>query len=97
MMTLPALINDFVARLEDAIESRIREHLLAGLNADKGSGRGTKRPARPAAVSSSRRRQGQYIGLLRSLSGRDRARVQAAARKDGVPAALRLARQLKRM
>jgi hypothetical protein len=96
MMTWRALIDDFAARFGVEIESRIRGRLLAALAADKGGGPGTARLARSAAVSPSRRRQGQYIGLLRSLNARARARVQAAARKEGVPAALRLARQLKR-
>jgi len=39
---------------------------------------------------------GQYIGLLRRLSGATRQRVQATARKEGVPAALALAGQLER-
>ena len=50
----------------------------------------TNTPARLAAM----RRQGQYLGTLNKLGGSDRARVKALAKKEGVPAALALAKKL---
>jgi hypothetical protein len=50
----------------------------------------TNTPQRLAAM----RRQGQYLGALNKLSGADRARVKAVAKKEGVPAALALAARL---
>ena len=38
--------------------------------------------------------QGQYMGRLRKLKGPDKAKVKAAAKKDGVKAAVKLADQI---
>jgi hypothetical protein len=96
MRTLPALLQDFVVRLEEVIESDLRARVLGALGVAKTRKSAVAGRARAAVVAPARRLQGQYIGLLRSLTGRVRQRVQATARKDGVRSALRLARQLKR-
>lgn len=68
-----------------------------------GSGRRGRPPGtalralgRPRAVSDGRRLHGQYIGRLRSLKGRDRARVQAVRNKKGPAEAIKLADRLLR-
>jgi hypothetical protein len=67
-----------------------------------GSGRRGRPPtrlglaSRPHAVSDGRRLHGQYIGRLRSLKGRDRARVQAVRNKKGPAEAIKLADKLLR-
>lgn len=68
-----------------------------------GSGRRGRPPGsalralgRPRAVSDGRRLHGQYIGRLRSLKGRDRARVQAVRNKKGPAEAIKLADKLLR-
>ncbi|HEX3698838.1 MAG TPA: hypothetical protein VH374_25940 [Polyangia bacterium] len=52
--------------------------------------------ARSHSVSDGRRLHGQYIGRLRSLKGRDRARVQAVRNKKGAAEAIKLADKLLR-
>ena len=59
-------------------------------------GSGLRAAGRPRAVSDGRRLHGQYIGRLRSLKGRDRARVQAVRNKKGPAEAIRLADKLLR-
>lgn len=48
------------------------------------------------AISAGRRLHGQYIGRLRSLKGKDRARVQAIRKKKGAAEAIKLADRLLR-
>jgi hypothetical protein len=75
------------------------ERRLAMLRADTGSanrGRGrpvgrSSRPANPA-VAASRRLQGEYMGLMRHLGGRDRARIKKIAAEKGREAAVRAMR-----
>ena len=59
-------------------------------------GSGLRALGRPRAVSDGRRLHGQYIGRLRSLKGRDRARVQAVRNKKGAAEAIKLADRLLR-
>jgi hypothetical protein len=47
----------------------------------------TNTPQRIAAM----KRQGEYLGVLSKLTGTNRTRVKTVAKKDGVPAALKLA------
>jgi len=61
-----------------------------------GSGLRAFGAGRPHAVSDGRRLHGQYIGRLRSLKGRDRARVQAVRNKKGAAEAIKLADKLLR-
>jgi uncharacterized Zn finger protein len=49
-----------------------------------------------AKVRAMRKRQGQYLGILRRLEGHDRTTVMAVARKEGVEAALTAAQRLLR-
>ena len=66
-----------------------------GRGGAKGAGVSAPRVAmRYGRISRGRKLQGRYIGLLRRLSGSVRRQVQAAARPDGVEAALALAGSL---
>lgn len=49
-------------------------------------------PANTPKQARARRLQGRYIGLLNGLSGAARARVKAVAKRDGVAAAVKMAR-----
>jgi hypothetical protein len=49
-----------------------------------------------ARVARARRLQGRYLGLLKGLKGDDRSRLKAVASEQGVAAALKFARALKR-
>jgi hypothetical protein len=54
-------------------------------------------PARPSpAPSPGRQLQGRYIGLLRTLTKKDQARVKSIRKKQGVEAAIREAASLRR-
>ena len=89
-----ALIQAFAARLESEVRAEITAHAMAtiGIEAPKSS-----RPSGTslAGVQRSRRLQGQYLGHLRALRGQARARVQRTAQRDGVAAAVKLARRLR--
>lgn len=84
------LIRSFVTKLAAVVEAEVAAQLRSAVEGLEG-GRPHRRYGRPAL---GRRLQGQYIGLLRRLSGATRRRVQATARNQGVSAALTLAAQL---
>jgi len=72
------------------------ERRLAMLRGETGGGtrsrgRPGRRPGRPvnAAVAASRRLQGEYMGLMRHISGRERSRVKKIAAEKGREAAVR--------
>jgi hypothetical protein len=91
-----------VARMASEMNAEIAdlERRLAMLRMDNGSasrgrrGRPPGRPSRPVnpAVAASRRLQGEYMGLMRHLGGRDRARVKKLAAEKGREAAVRAMR-----
>jgi hypothetical protein len=90
---IQSLISQFVAELESLVHEWSLQRALAGLElaaapANSEAGRIGR------AVSPARRLQGRYIGLLRSLRGQARQRVRAAAKRDGVAAALKLIERL---
>jgi hypothetical protein len=60
----------------------------AAVRARGGARRGSSKPVNPA-VAASRRLQGEYMGLMRHISGRDRARIKAIAMEKGREAAVR--------
>jgi hypothetical protein len=85
-----------VARIAGEMQSEISaiEQRLSLLRGDKAeaSKRGeSKRSARPmsAAVAASRRLQGEYMGLMRHVKGRERARIKRLAAEQGREAAVR--------
>jgi hypothetical protein len=47
-------------------------------------------------VARARKLQGQYLGALKSLTGANRARVKAVAKKKGVAAAVKMVLSLKK-
>ncbi len=49
----------------------------------------------PRPPSPGRRIHGQYIGLIRNMAAKDKARVRAIHAKKGVEAAIKLARELR--
>ena len=53
-----------------------------------GSGRRPSRPVNPA-VAASRRLQGEYMGLMRHITGRERARIKKIAAEKGREAAVK--------
>lgn len=53
---------------------------------------GRRKPASPA-LQAARKKQGQYMGVTRTLSRADKARVSAVREKD-IDAAIKLAREL---
>jgi hypothetical protein len=111
MAVTPDFVVEFVDRLKAAIEreslarlssSALRALQLANGNETPAEPRRRRRRAivarrsRTVTVSKGRRLQGQYIGRLRNLKGRNRLRVKAVARKKGVEAAIKLADKLAR-
>ena len=88
-----------VSRMASEMNAEIAdlERRLAMLRADTGrgtaagrgrSGRRSSRPVNPA-VAASRRLQGEYMGLMRHLGTRDRARIKKVAAAKGREAAVR--------
>ncbi len=81
---------------------------LGGRTAAKGGRKTAAKAARKAVakarvkrrlsprVQALRRRQGQYMGLVRRLTEAEKARVRAVRVKNGLPAAIRLALSLGR-
>ena len=88
-----------VARMASEMNAELAdlERRLAMLRADTGSGRRgrpagrSSRPVNPA-VAASRRLQGEYMGLMRHLTGRDRTRIKQIAAEKGREAAVRAMR-----
>lgn len=56
--------------------------------ASRGTARRRNRPVN-AAVAASRRLQGEYMGLMRHMTGRDRARIKKIAASKGREAAVK--------
>jgi hypothetical protein len=83
------LVMQFVSTLAVLVERNVAERLREVVG-----GMGSRRGSARRRVPRARRLQGQYIGLLRRLSGMTRARVQKAARESGAVAALDLAAKL---
>jgi hypothetical protein len=89
-----------VARMASEMNAEIAdlERRLAMLRLDTGLARRRGRPigrsSRPVnpAVAASRRLQGEYMGLMRHLGGRDRARIKKLAAEKGREAAVRAMR-----
>lgn len=98
-----AIVSEFVERLVAAVEAeallRARQSVVRGLDAllparkRAASPRGSS-VQRSGRVSAARKRQGQYLGRLKRLSGKARQRVQALAREKGVAEAIKLADRL---
>jgi hypothetical protein len=90
-----------VTRMASEMNSEIAdlERRLAMLRGDaagaaRGRGRPGRRPGRPGrpanpAVAASRRLQGEYMGLMRHISGRERSRIKKIAADKGREAAVR--------
>jgi hypothetical protein len=103
-------VVDFVRRLAVAIDAevdiRAREAVIRALRGSNGRsslGAAANRRRRPRSAAASnkdgvvpkwRRVQGQYLGRLRKLTGKNRVRVKAVARTKGVEAAIKLADRL---
>ena len=100
---MPNDIAQIVAEFADRLTAAIEEDTLAKVRGVLGGGIGVSRPrrgrppgtgrvgraVRSGPVSPARRLQGQYLGALRKLKGRERNRIRAIAKKDGVAAALK--------
>lgn len=84
-----------VTRMASEMEREIAdlEQRLAMLRSDRSPSRG--RPARKSsgpvnpAVAASRRLQGEYMGLMRHITGRERARIKKIAAERGREAAVK--------
>lgn len=98
------LVSEFVEKIIAVVENealaRAKQSIVRGFDAFAPARRGANSRTRiftPAGpVSAARKRQGQYLGRLKRLSGRARQRVQALARDKGVAEAIKLADRLAR-
>lgn len=91
---LQGLRRDLVA-LSRAIQSVARSDRGAGSRG--GDRSGGRRRARRRLSEADRARlqvQGEYLGLVRHLSARNRARVKALRSRRGYPPAIKMARRL---
>jgi hypothetical protein len=99
------LVTQFVADLNQGVESSVAESVRMALLGIGQHGNGTRTGARRMrsgemrdhtgrSVSPARRLQGQYLGRLRALRGRDRDRVRAIAKEKGVAHAVREAKRI---
>lgn len=85
-----------VTRMASEMEREIAdlEQRLAMLRSDRASAsgrRGAKKASRSVnpAVAASRRLQGEYMGLMRHITGRERARIKKIAAEQGREAAVK--------
>lgn len=90
-----------LTRMASEMHSEIAdlERRLAMLRGDAGgAAKGRSRPGRAsgrpvnAAVAASRRLQGEYMGLMRHISGRERSRIKKIAADKGREAAVKAMR-----
>lgn len=101
---IPQIVAAFVAELEASLRDELLNRVqsaLAGVRHDGAADRQST-GRRPRAIRltkdglAARKRQGEYLGLLRSLRGRARASIKKIARERGVVAALKAGRGLRR-
>lgn len=92
------------AALQEEAAEKLRERIAHVVDAAVQGARKTgniyvvpksTRPQLSAKALQARKRQGQYLGLLRAMKGPKRERVRKTAAKKGVPAAIALALKLK--
>ena len=100
-----AHIRKALKNREQEIRS-LRERLAALEQFGASASRGPRRPGRPARkkrvrriqmsprVRALRKLQGKYMGYVRRLKAAEKARVRAMREKQGMEAAIRLARSL---
>lgn len=99
----------FIDQIAAAIDSNVRARITAAFgrvfsgvsgkslrSSSKAAGQRPERRSLSPAARRARKLQGQYIGALRSLTGRDRDKVKAIAKTDGVAAAVRMARGIRK-
>jgi hypothetical protein len=79
------MASEMTAEIAD-LERRLE--MLRGSGGSPGRGRRSSRPVNPA-VAASRRLQGEYMGLMRHIPGRERARIKKLAASKGRHAAVR--------
>lgn len=95
-----SIVDGFVAQIHEAIHNETRVsiqdalgRLTGGAQARprNGAGHATHRraAATTAKLSSARKLQGKYLGLLRTATGNRRAKAKGIAKKDGVQAAIK--------
>ena len=100
---IPEIVAAFVAELEASLREELLSRVQGALAGAVRSGpavapgaRGQRRPLRLTKDGlAARRRQGQYLGLLKGLRGRQRASIKKIAREQGVAAALKAGRTLR--
>jgi hypothetical protein len=80
-------MNAEIADLERRL-AQLRTDSAASPRRAGAAGRRSSKPVN-AAVAASRRLQGEYMGLMRHLGGRDRARIKKIAAEKGREAAVR--------
>jgi flavorubredoxin len=97
---IPVIVRAFVAELDQAIRREILEKLRRAaavpIAAPTASARARQTIRVTDAGLKARRQQGKYLGLLRGLPPKDRARVQKIARERGVRFAIAAGAKLKR-
>jgi hypothetical protein len=79
------MASEMTAEIAD-LERRLE--MLRGSGSAANDGRRSSRPVN-AAVAASRRLQGEYMGLMRHITGRERARIKKLAASKGREAAVR--------
>ena len=79
------MASEMTAEIAD-LERRLE--MLRGSGGSTGRGRRSSRPVN-AAVAASRRLQGEYMGLMRHITGRERARIKKIAAEKGREAAVK--------
>jgi hypothetical protein len=79
------MASEMTAEIAD-LERRLE--MLRGSGSEAKGGRRSSRPVN-AAVAASRRLQGEYMGLMRHITGRERARIKKLAASKGREAAVR--------
>jgi hypothetical protein len=80
-----------IADLERRLAMLRMEGSASGSKGRSAGRRGSSRPVNPA-VAASRKLQGEYMGLMRHLNGKDRARVKKIAKEKGREAAVKAMR-----
>ncbi len=92
-----SIVDGFVAQIHEAIHNETRTsiqdalgRLTTGAQPRPRNGATHRRAAATTAkLSSARKLQGKYLGLLRTATGNRRARAKSLAKKDGVAAAIK--------
>jgi hypothetical protein len=87
----PREVSRIAAEMQSEIAELERRLAMLRNDSSRAAGRAGKTGRRPmtAAVAASRRLQGEYMGLMRHVTGRERSRIKKLAAEKGREAAVR--------